>query len=130
MTPEKIRIAMAEACGWTRVEWYEDNSGPPILHGFPPTQVGYSATGDWQAITKEHTSHVPNYPEDLNAVHEAEKTLDRVKDLLPEAAPDAPFTQYDRYWGELGATCKGDVVHATAAQRCEAFLRTVGKWEE
>ena len=68
---------------------------------------------------------------DLNAMHEAERTSTIFKswratktwmdnlcicsDLgrLPESAPDWAF-----------------VLQATAAQRAEAFLKTIGEWEE
>jgi hypothetical protein len=65
----------------------------------------------------------PNYPHDLNAMHEAEKTLsenDRQKYLdILAAAP-----RNDRYltWA--------DSVFATAEQKAEAFLRTLNLWEE
>lgn len=57
----------------------------------------------------------PNYPSDLNACHEMEKVLTYEQicdygDWLPKDD-----------WG---------LIHATAAQRAEAFLRTIGKWEE
>jgi hypothetical protein len=57
----------------------------------------------------------PNYCTDLNAMHEAEHKLPYVQlcnyiDLLIEFSPEAAV--------------------ATSRQRAEAFLRTLGKWEE
>ncbi len=60
-----------------------------------------------------------DYVNDLNAMHEAEKTLDTVMKRL----------DYLDYLFSL----TGDEVqmcNATARQRAEAFLRTLGKWEE
>lgn len=70
---------------------------------------------------------IPNYPSDLNAMHEAEKTLvgdscfkflDALQDVIARSFPNGNDSVF---W-----TC----VHATAAQRAEAFLRTIGKWED
>jgi hypothetical protein len=61
----------------------------------------------------------PDYLGDLNAMHEAEKVLIWRTDL---AALD-----YDE---ELRIVTDGWRWNATAAQRAEAFLRTIGKWEE
>ena len=58
------------------------------------------------------TQAIPDYCGDLNAMHEAENVLDE--------------TQAEDYEELLGAYG----FHATARQRAEAFLRTVGKWEE
>ena len=62
-----------------------------------------------------HWKCAKDYCTDLNAMHEAEKTLrggewDTYVDLLADT------------WIE--------VAHATARQRAEAFLKTIGKWEE
>lgn len=58
----------------------------------------------------------PNYCSDLNAMHETEGalSLDRLYKL------EAHLKQM------AGAVC----FRATARQRAEAFLRTLGKWEE
>lgn len=60
----------------------------------------------------------PDYCSDLNAMHEAEKVLtDEQRDLY--------------YLRHLGAWINPVVsIYATARQRAEAFLRTIGKWEE
>ena len=62
----------------------------------------------------------PDYLTDLNAMHEAEKVMtagerEQFKDILEVVC--ARTFQWDR-------------ISATAAQRAEAFLRTVGKWED
>lgn len=74
----------------------------------------------------------PNYYEDLNAIHKAEKILnnsqyhtftlmlsEKAWDLFPHQTKDSD------YKARLRIFCS-----ATAPQRCEAFLRTIGKWVE
>jgi hypothetical protein len=65
---------------------------------------------------------LPDYLNDLNAMHDAEEYL--FKDVhqwryfinnLRDATGEDPFLA---------------VAHATAAQRAEAFLKTLGLWEE
>jgi hypothetical protein len=58
---------------------------------------------------------IPNYCLDLNAMHEAEKVL--------------RGAEWDTYVDLLADTWI-QVAHATARQRAEAFLRTIGKWED
>ncbi len=69
---------------------------------------------------------LPDYLHDLNAMHKAEKVLrfsqwpvyiDHIIDRSPVPSSKAAHEGYE-------------VCHATAAQRAEAFLRTIGKWEE
>lgn len=71
----------------------------------------------------------PNYCEDLNAMHEAEKVLDyeqceaysnAVADIVQAANHDQ---DYPFPWH-----CAR--IHAPARQRAEAFLKALGKWEE
>jgi hypothetical protein len=103
MKPEAQRIAIAEACGWK----YRPDLNRPF----------YSR---WQKDIYVLDAIPPNYPDDLNAMHEAEKQiLDDpvwVKNLHEICNSDM--------WGDAG------VLHATAAQRAEAFLRTIGKWQD
>jgi hypothetical protein len=58
------------------------------------------------------TQAIPDYCGDLNAMHEAENVLDETQAKCYEAM----LVEYG--------------FHATARQRAEAFLRTLGKWEE
>ena len=114
MTPQEQRIAIAEACGWTVKRW-TDGEGNSVVGLLPP------------GVEKTSSSfrHSPDYLNDLNAMHEAEMVL--------------KHQQWPDYWNWLfvastrqSGTGKAEykVTHATAAQRAEAFLRTIGKWEE
>ena len=97
MNPEQQRVAIAEACG--RVQ---------------------RPDGSWFPIGKDYGSAgIPDYLNDLNAMHDAEKVLVRL--------------QWVSYSRRLQTLCDESVtwpIHATASQRAEAFLRTIGKWEE
>jgi hypothetical protein len=113
MTPEAQRIAIAEACGWVNIRpsntwWY----------GLRP---GNNGLGDRPGEA------IPDYLSDLNAMHEAEKVLTAVQlglylsklaDLFPYSGGNSWTFGYAR------------AIHANAAQRAEAFLRTLGLWRE
>ena len=96
MNADKQRIAIAEACGVVS----KDHWG----HLYK-TEQGYARD-------------CPDYLNDLNAMHEAEKALRNQFTTLEEV-----------YWRNL-AYVQPHPIFATAVQRAEAFLRTVGKWEE
>lgn len=67
---------------------------------------------------------VPNYPGDLNACFEMEKAIDPesvVWKNYPVRLWQAMAKTPEEYWG---------TIHATAPQRCEAFLRALNLWKE
>jgi hypothetical protein len=100
MTAEKQRIAIAIACGWT------------IKH-----------KGLWVEKLQTYAA-LPDYFNDLNACHQMEK-------VLTGKGVNA-WWSYVAFVNRHNPTPFGTetAVHATAAQRCEAFLRTLGLWEE
>lgn len=106
MNAEKQRIAIAEACGWHRVK---------------DSPYGISSA----AMEYDSRLLIPDYLNDLNAMHEAEKAL-KADDLLH-------VLTYVRHLAivmrESDEALIG-TIHATATQRAEAFLRTIGKWED
>lgn len=115
MSPEAQRLAIAEACGWKKIG--TDNSWNWELNG---EDMG----------TSFHD--LPDYLSDLNAMHEAEEVL--LGKLLPDMdghpSLDA-WTWYERaLMGVSIKTKDSRAWHATAAQRAEAFLRTIGKWDD
>ena len=60
---------------------------------------------------------IPDYLNDLNAIHEAEKVLNPSQEQLY-------FEKLHEVSGSLA------FYRATAAQRAEAFLKTLNLWEE
>lgn len=73
----------------------------------------------WTRDDIDWTSPDPfDWCDDLNEMHEVEKML-------------TPLHQ-DEYWDHIKDIAgEGfDQLHATARQRAEAFLKTIGKWEE
>jgi hypothetical protein len=119
MNKEKQRIAIAEACGWKDIKDTNhesvDISSRSIsywsgLTGVPPEFIHY-----------ENRIRIPGYLSDLNAMHEAEKVLtrDQLDTYLFELHEIIGHNHIERY-----------AVTATAAQRAEAFLKTIGKWWE
>lgn len=83
---------------------------------------GISSLVHW--IHADGTQMLSDPLDDLNAMHEAEKTL-----------PNNGTHEGGRfeYYLKLTSLCGGVMnnnIFATAAQRAEAFLRTIGKWEE
>jgi hypothetical protein len=105
MTDDEINQAIAEACGWTQFTRIGINGSNGWMHGIPPD--GY---GPFEEI--------PDYCNDLNAMHEAEKVL----------TDDQRSIFYPRWLG--GFMSRTGPIYATAYQRAEAFVRTLGKWEE
>lgn len=112
MTKQKQRIAIAEACGWTFTK-YPDNTIWPTN---PKGKFGIDTAGN--------TIEYPNYLHDLNAMHEAENIFWEV---------DSTEDLWNVYTMHLNKICKRDSncsIRATATQRAEAFLRTIGKWKD
>lgn len=97
MTPEEINRAIAEFC----LDFEDLKSGRSFKHS-------------------------RNYFEDLNAMHEAEKSLtddqcDVYGLLITGIMSDGGRSDRRRDYCDW---------HATAPQRAEAFLRTIGRWKE
>lgn len=111
MTPEAQLIAIAEFCGRDMKDVKESLIVFKDRDGYP------------DAIFQ--LAKIPNYPADLNAMHEAEKAL--------EGKDGALCLDYVNWVQviEPGKTkSRYGICHATAAQRAEALLRTIGKWTD
>ena len=96
MTDKEINIAIAEACGWilTAMNWWFKD-------------------GEYFALP-------PDYCNNLNAMHEAEKTTLKNDALL---------------WHKYASLLDRDycnqpyTIGSTARQRAEAFLKTLNLWK-
>ena len=108
MTNEQINVAIAQACGWTILK--------KPLSGFGFAAYAKEPNGD-------PSPGIPDYCDDLNAMHEAEKTVFGNSILWVEFM--------ERLCDATGAvnTSMVDamviIIQATARQRAEAFLKTV-----
>ena len=106
MTPEQQQRAIAEAIGYRQCE-------VAISQGFRPEE-------SWRKGDEEGISSLPD-PDDLNFMHEAEMSL--------------PIPTIDRFTGSRGhfrrelSLITDQPIHATAAQRREAFLKTLNLWK-
>lgn len=98
MSPEAQRVAIAESVGI------------------------YLHDGDQAPSNYTFVTDLPDYLNDLNAMHEAEKTLS------PKDKREYAYQLNGGYYTS-GLDDTFDIVHATAAQRAKAYLRTIGKWE-
>lgn len=116
MTDQQINQTIAEACGW---RWEARMKGSIKVWNRPPNYVF-------------HDDELPNYSHDLNAMHEAESRFKTSTEQMLYAAK----ILWVRGQGDLFEAGDLNVDHcwiaakATARQRAEAFLRTIGKWEE
>ena len=122
MKPEAQRIAIAEARSWTEIRQqdYTPFGIDPYIDG--PEQIWIGKNPE-----TEEVEPLPDYPNDLNAMHEAEQVLTDEQDLeYSEALEQVVSARF----GCNNAEDMRRLRSATAAQRAEAFLRTLGKWEE
>lgn len=115
MTPEKQRVAIATACGWTAEQ---DRNG----YWRATNQKSGRTFKLWLSERNVWSQGIPDYPNDLNAMHEAEKVLNQMQSRAN--AYHLAESEQNETW----ASCH--IWHQSAAQRAEAFLRTLGLWEE
>jgi hypothetical protein len=130
MKPEQQIIAIAEACGW-RLKW-QNQGGAPLLETKPQGhcwEVWFNP--DRRTVDSQGNEvYPPDYLNNLNAMHEAEKVLNagQINSYLGHLYL---FTEVAKFgsnpWEIVAARV---AIHATAAQRAEAFLKTLGLWKE
>lgn len=102
MTDQDITIAMAEFDGYVRKNGHE-----------------YIRPDGTDCLIYD----LPDYLIDLNAVHEVEKKF---------WDGDSNEDQWEQYTKWLDIICEREEncsIRASALQRCEAVLRTIGKWK-
>ncbi len=103
MTPEKQRIAIAKACGAKNIRIVD--MGSRIVADFPRYSHRY----------------LPDYPNDLNAMHEAEKVIGFDEEIKGQNYRNMLFHL---------VSVRPLVVHASASHRAEAFLKVLGRWKD
>ena len=127
MSPEIQRIAIAKACGWEK-EYAQVPVWDSELHKYERKTTAVWRSGGRCVVFE----HLPDYLNDLNAMHEAVKVLDANQRLdfachLTEPVRDRIYEVMPR---DLHYTVCFPAINATAAQRAEAFLRTLKLWND
>lgn len=134
MKNSKINKLIAEACGVKLpIRWFISIDGGETALMYFDSQEDAFEKLRLAVPCEEHTDccqpevwceakALPNYCEDLNAMHEAEKTI------VPKTWDNFSETwwNYCKHLRSLPSYAE----HATALDRAKAFLKTIGKWEE
>ena len=114
MTDEEINEAIALQLGWAKCACGDIRCGVWFPHG--------------TSHPNEAELGVPSFCKDLNAMAEAEKFALGGSTAWLEFAVNLMRVLEAEQMSELdGMTC---ILQATARQRAEALLRTVGQWKE
>ncbi len=113
MKPLAQNIAIAEACGWTAI--HADKDGTPW---------GQDPVNKMPCVT------LPDYLNDLNAIAQAKKIPSRrQRDTYAVFLGDITGgRQID--WGSTKINATTEILFATAAQECEAFLHVLNLWTD
>lgn len=127
MNPELQRVKIAEACGKVQhlVECPECYGT-----GFSGSELDREPCPlcEMSGQVKMYLGRIPDYLSCLNACHEMERVLtDEQHRLFRKLL----FTGvYNRGEGQTNDSADRGMVSATAPQRCEAFLRVMGLWQD
>ena len=117
MTNEEINKIIAEFRGW--VEYHPTpetiSKGYPSYSYWTPPRDSKQFAENWGKLELDYP---PNYCNDLNEMHEAEKMLNEKQEDIMNS------TLWDIMDG------RKYLWHSTASQRAEAFVRTIDKWKE
>jgi hypothetical protein len=113
MTPEQKRTAIAEACGWQELDRHSITERGITLTGTLDPRRRWWRHAESKTICDEWD--IPDYLNDLNAMHEAEKIF----------ADDDSFRGYEAQLDKV-VPMSERWIFATAAQRADAFIATLG----
>ena len=114
MTNEKINRAIAEHLGWTQVR---------VIPPHPRRKSeGSTIAGNPPATSKDRSILVPNYAEDLNAIHKALQSLTEVE-LFRYADEVCDLTCDSNHDTDIQT-----MLMLSAKELAECYVRAIGKW--
>jgi hypothetical protein len=118
MTPDEINRAIAESVGWKFIPCHDDELG--------------RATGEsWLDPDGDTAFDCPNYHGDLNAIQGVVAESFTSNESLDAFAENLAVVIFGSYPDALlRYSDAAMMVNATAPQRCEAYLKTIGKWRD
>ena len=108
-----LRIKVAQLCGWNKPVSQTETRCIPDTDMCPPGSLLYYRLAE----------KIPDYPHDLNAMHEAEKLLhNEFNAALRDQKLHGTVIGYLTY---LGKITSGECWSATALARAQAFVLTM-----
>jgi len=127
MTDEEINIEIAEYCGWRKIreQDYQPFGTDPYIDG--PSQVWVGIHQESDVDSKEYEV-IPDYCNDLNAINEAVKTFFKENNCSDYIDNLENICKTDG-WTIMSIEERFKIINATARQRAEAFLKTIGKYK-
>lgn len=124
MNKRAQRVAIAKACGWKEVD-FGIGGNRDLCLGDRPEWVSR------KIVSFLVDQRVPDYLNDLNACHEMERVLTpEQREFYASILGGLTYNDNGRGWQPLANDDCFPILHATAAQRCEAFLRALNLWTE
>jgi hypothetical protein len=120
MNDQEINIAIAEACGWKKIFHEDELADEQVWYLGERKDLNHA-----RCCGSHNYVQLPGYTTDLDAMHEAERVL-LVSQVTEEGWENR--LRYEKHIENLIASPW--IWHATARQRAEAFLRTLGKWKD
>jgi hypothetical protein len=128
MTPEEQRVAIAEACGWEHC--LATQQSPVEKGGFKlPNYFGKPCEAWTHPKMPGVYAKPPDYLSDLNAAHFGDQLDKREQDIFAVHLAKIVCNEENRIERGVKIDCTTAILFATAAQRCEAFLKVRGLWK-
>lgn len=117
MRPQEQRIAIAEACGWKFHRTAKKGGrGIELVQIVKPDGTN---AHPWPCVADSGVfGNLPDYPSDLNAMHEAEKLLSGNEGVSYRLILSANSGKRDAKY----PTVESAMCHATASERADAFV--------
>lgn len=119
MKPEEQQISIAEFCGYRFIPMGKGPTGFYYLNCTSEEDVDLAIKGKLNGAT--HSYNLPDYLNDLNAIHEAEMKL-----------TDDQYTAFQCALKRIrNVQCEPccRCVSSPAVERCRAVLVAIGKWK-
>lgn len=132
MTAEEMRVACAEALNW-HIQYGPVVGGASLHDGQGCLVESFWLNGKTKVTVADRLNSLPDWPADLDAMHQAEQQTfiatsqwAKYGNQLQEVTRWHCVGIVPDYNRDLASLAR--LAHATAFQRCTAFLKAVGRW--
>lgn len=124
LSDEELQLKVAKMCGWEKIRTVAAWVALSACVGKPYCYEGPKWEGINNSIREGCYRPLPDFPHDINAMHEAEATLKGKKQYVyAERVANMIGLHADYYTGwDISLYGVFDLLRATARQRAEAFV--------